>query len=131
MKKKNRIYRISNELQKTITNILYKNINDPKIKVVNTTISDVKLSSDLSQAKIFVSFLYEKKNIKKNINILQKYSKYIRMLLSKYMTLRIIPKLFFIHDDSLIEGCKISNLIKNTIQKDKLKKKNHKYQVSI
>ncbi|MGP1931456.1 MAG: 30S ribosome-binding factor RbfA, partial [Arsenophonus sp. ET-DL12-MAG3] len=51
----NRIQRIAKEIQKEIAIIIHKEIKDPRVKMI--TISLVKISRDLTYAKIFVTFL--------------------------------------------------------------------------
>ncbi|CAL4323404.1 30S ribosome-binding factor [Buchnera aphidicola (Neophyllaphis podocarpi)] len=109
--------RISEEIKKEIMSILYRKIRDPRINCVFITISHVKLSRDLSSAKIFVT-LYnndEKNMIRKTMNILIKASDYIRIILRKNLNLRVVPKLSFVYDDSLVKGIYISNIINKTM----------------
>ncbi len=47
--------RVAQEIQKEIAVILQREVKDPRIGMV--TVSDVEVSSDLSYAKIFVTFL--------------------------------------------------------------------------
>ncbi|WP_241973708.1 30S ribosome-binding factor RbfA [Candidatus Pantoea edessiphila] len=114
-----RSLRISQEIHKEITIILQKKINDPRLKMM-ITISGVEVSRDLSYAKIFVTFLNEKRNldtIHDELRILKKYSGYIRFLLGKNLKLRITPLLDFFYDSSLKKGEYICSLIKkiNTV----------------
>ncbi|MGP1957958.1 MAG: 30S ribosome-binding factor RbfA [Arsenophonus sp.] len=120
----NRIQRIAKEIQKEIAIIIHKEIKDPRVKMI--TISLVKISRDLTYAKIFVTFLniLDKENktdiIKNGIQVLNgNMAKYIRSLLSKSMRLRIIPKLTFFYDSSLIEGMYMTNLVNDVIRSDK------------
>ncbi len=46
--------RVAQEIQKEIAVILQREVKDPRIGMV--TVSDVEVSSDLSYAKIFVTF---------------------------------------------------------------------------
>ena len=48
--------RVAQEIQKEIAVILQREVKDPRIGMV--TVSDVEVSSDLSYAKIFVTFFY-------------------------------------------------------------------------
>ncbi|CAL4321962.1 30S ribosome-binding factor RbfA [Buchnera aphidicola] len=125
MKNFKRSIRISQELKKEISVILQKYLQDPRINFT-ITVSMVKVSQDLSLAKIFISYLDSYKShvnnfknfnsIKDIILILQKASKYIRSILCKKINLRKMPELIFLHDNSLSEGIKISNLLKNVIR---------------
>ncbi|VFP88441.1 30S ribosome-binding factor [Buchnera aphidicola (Cinara piceae)] len=111
-----RSMRLERTLHKEIALIIQHDLKDPRINLL-ITISEVKLSLDLSYAKVFVTFLkYKNKNyIKLMLSILQKAGGFIRSHLNKHVYLRIIPKLHFIHDISFINGIFISKLISNRI----------------
>ncbi|WP_343187631.1 30S ribosome-binding factor RbfA [Buchnera aphidicola (Periphyllus koelreuteriae)] len=107
-----KLVRISNEIKKEVSYIIQNSINNPKFNKLST-ILDVVLSKDYSYAKIYVSFNQEKKIQNLSLDILNSSSSYIRFLLSKRLNLRKVPKLTFVNDFSLLEGKKISNLLKN------------------
>ncbi|CAL4323408.1 30S ribosome-binding factor RbfA [Buchnera aphidicola] len=115
----NRASRISQELQKKIAVIIQYSLNDPRINTF-ITVSEVKLSKDLSYAQVFVSFLQnnKKNEIKKILIILNKAVSYIRKLLCKQTRLRIIPNIVFHHDDSFVKADKISMILANIIKKN-------------
>lgn len=104
--------RVSQEIQKEISIILQNKINDPRIGVL--TISEVCVSRDLKNAKVFVSFLNKETcvEIDTAMMILQRAARSIRFLLAQAMYLRVVPMLCFQHDSSLVKGIKICNLIK-------------------
>ncbi|AYN24693.1 30S ribosome-binding factor RbfA [Buchnera aphidicola] len=110
--------RISQELQKNIAVIIQHSLKDPRIKTI-ITVSEVRLSKDLSYAQVFISFLENNYNltVKKTLIILNKAAGYIRKLLCNKMNLRIIPTIVFFHDDSFFKGNKISVLL-NKIKKN-------------
>ncbi|WP_343154637.1 30S ribosome-binding factor RbfA [Buchnera aphidicola (Pseudoregma panicola)] len=109
----NRQYKISTIIRKEISNILSFYINDKRINFL-VTISDVEISKDLKYAKIFFTFLniYNSRNIKNIIKILNSYKKYIVKLLCKKIILRTAPILKFCYDNSSLEGNKISEILK-------------------
>ncbi|UNB92373.1 MAG: 30S ribosome-binding factor RbfA [gamma proteobacterium endosymbiont of Trioza apicalis] len=106
-KNSNRFLRITKKIHQEISIIMHYKINDLRIKYTN--ISNVEISRDLIYAKIFVTFLNNKK---KNLTILQNASGFIRNLLSKKIYLFNIPKLLFIYNKSFNNCIKIANLIK-------------------
>lgn len=110
--------RVAQELQKEVAVILQREVKDPRLGMV--TVSDVELSSDLSFAKIFVTFLFDQDEVavEQGMKALEKASPYIRTLVGKEMRLRIVPELRFVYDQSLIEGMRMSNLVSNVIKQD-------------
>lgn len=108
----NRSARFSKRLQKEISCIIYKYIHDPRIRHI-VTILDVIVSSDLYQAKVFVTFLgiEERKKINILLKILKNSSNFIKSHLGKCIYLRVIPNLLFIYDSSFIKGVELFKLI--------------------
>ncbi|HXK00636.1 MAG TPA: 30S ribosome-binding factor RbfA [Buchnera sp. (in: enterobacteria)] len=115
-----RTFRVSQELKKELSLIIQYSLRDPRLNTM-ITVSEVLLSPDLSYAKIFITLLNNQDTffIKETIKILKNATGFIRTLLSKKIKLRIIPKLFFIYDNSFIEGIRISNIISHVIKKEK------------
>ena len=77
------------------------------------TVTQVRISPDLSVAKVYVSLF----NVKDNAKLLEdikKHTKEIRGKLGERIKkqVRIIPNLVFFHDDSLDYAMKIDELLK-------------------
>ncbi|XBC41609.1 MAG: 30S ribosome-binding factor RbfA [Buchnera aphidicola (Kaburagia rhusicola rhusicola)] len=118
MVQSNRFFRVSRELQKEISWIICHSLSDPSLKAI-ITVLEVQTSCDFNYSKIYVSVFDNNKILSpKNVVLtLQKSSSYIRYLLAKKVRLRIIPKLHFIYDNSLIKGIKLSKLISRSFKK--------------
>jgi len=116
----NRASRIAQELKKELSFIIQYSLRDPRLNTM-ITVSEVLLSPDFSYAKIFITLLNDQDTLiaKETIKILKNATGFIRTLLSKKIKLRITPKLFFIYDNSFIEGIRISKVISNAIKKKK------------
>ncbi len=108
-----KINRLESSLLKEISYILATEIKDEKIKHV--TITAVKITKDLSLAKIYVSILDETKK-DETIESLNKAKGFIRTRLHEKIEIRQIPKLEFIYDESISYGVKIENIIKDINQ---------------
>ena len=89
----------------------------PNIETKEITVTEVRMSPDLKTAKTFVLPLGGK-NSKETIDQLREFSFVIRKVLSKKITMKFLPKLLFVKDDSFDYAEKIENLIKQT-NKDK------------
>ncbi|QIQ22249.1 30S ribosome-binding factor RbfA [Zophobihabitans entericus] len=113
-----RSQRVSQELQKEIAIILQREMKDPRLGFV--TVSGVDISRDLAYAKVFVTFLAtdDNFNVPQAIKILNDATGFIRTLIGKAMSLRIVPELTFVYDDSLVEGMRMSNLVSDVVRKD-------------
>ena len=86
-------------------------ISDLDTKTI--TVTEVRMSPDLKTAKAFVLPLGGK-NATEVIDILKEFSYMVRKVLSKKITMKFLPKLFFVKDDSFDYAEKIENLIKQT-----------------
>ena len=90
--------------------------NEAKIPLINSkliTVTEVRMSSDLKTAKIFVMPLGGKKS-DEIVEKLKISSFMIRKVLSKKIIMKYLPKLFFVKDNSFDYAEKIENLIKQT-----------------
>lgn len=101
--------RLSSIFSKEISKIINFDIKDSNITMVSVT--DVKISSDLSYAKVYISMVIIK-NKNTTIQALNKAKGFIKSELSKRIKVRKIPDLEFIYDDSLDKGQKIEEILK-------------------
>jgi ribosome-binding factor A len=81
------------------------------------TVSQVKVTDDLKIAKIYISFLENKKTVDELILVLKDKTKLIRHYVGLELNLKYIPELRFYHDDTMQYAEKINKLI-NTIHHD-------------
>jgi len=84
-----------------------------EIETKEITVTEVRMSPDLKTAKVFVLPLGGK-NSEEIINHLKEYSFVIRKVLSKKITIKFLPKILFVKDESFDYAEKIENLIKQT-----------------
>jgi ribosome-binding factor A len=92
-----RSQRVSDSIKKEVASIFLFKVKDPRLR--NITITNVVLSDDLSNAKIFYSTINlkdEEVSIKK---ALDKSKGFIRTMLGKSISLKKIPTISFFKDD--------------------------------
>lgn len=103
--------RVRKTLMKEISDIMFREINDPKINGL-ISITDVEVSHDNSYAKVFYSILSDDKIKKEDITeAIKKNTPKIRYEIGKRIRLRLTPELNFILDESLERGARITGLI--------------------
>ena len=85
----------------------------PNLETREITVTEVRMSQDLKDAKVFVLPLCGK-NSQEIVYILKEFSFVIRKVLSKKITMKYLPKLLFVKDESFDYAEKIENLIKQT-----------------
>jgi len=85
----------------------------PNLSTKEITVTEVRMSTDLKTAKIFIMPLGGK-NAEEIIEKLKEFSFVIRKVLSKKIVMKFLPKLYFVKDNSFDYAEKIENLIKKT-----------------
>lgn len=100
---------------KVLSEILTFEINDDRLSL--TTITDVKVSKDLTFAKIFVSNLDPKKK-DGIIEILDKSKGFFRKEIGRKLSLRVVPEIAFKLDETLDYSNNINELLRDIKKKD-------------
>lgn len=103
-----KVDRIGSMLQKEISYILANEIKDRDINFV--TVTAVKVTNDLSYAKVYVTVLNQDKK-DQIMKALKNASGFIRSELHERVDIRYIPELNFTYDDSIEYGTKIEHII--------------------
>ena len=104
-----KIDRINHSMIREISYIIANEVKDQHIKFV--TITDVKVTNDLSYAKVYFTILNEEyKN--ETLKALKQASGFIRSKLCERIDIRHMPELEFIYDESIAYGKLIEDKIK-------------------
>jgi ribosome-binding factor A len=93
--------------------LLEADLQDPALKGVSVTVTEVRLSPDLRHATCFVEPLGAGVGVveaKAVVDGLNRTSKYLRGRLGKMVDLKFTPDLRFVHDDSFNEASYINAL---------------------
>lgn len=99
--------RLNNAFVEKISEILHDSIKDKNVKFV--TITEVRITNDLSLAKIYFTTLESDKQ--KVEDALNKARSFIRSELCSKIQIRKMPEIYFIYDKSVEYGEKIDNII--------------------
>ena len=83
----------------------------PSLETKNITVTEVRMSPDLKNARAYVIPLGGK-DIEKSVSILTEFSHLIRKALSKKINMKFLPKVYFVGDKSFDYAEKIEKLIK-------------------
>ena len=110
--------RVGDEIQRELALLLQREVKDPRVPM--TTVSGVKVSRDLLNANIYVTFLGRDKpeQIVEAVKVLNHMSGFLRSMLAQRVRMRQLPRLMFHYDDSLSRGRHLSNLIDAAIASD-------------
>ena len=83
----------------------------PVLETKNITVTEVRMSPDLKNARAYVIPLGGK-NTEKVVSVLREFSYLIRKALSKKVDMKFLPKVHFVSDKSFDYAAKIETLIK-------------------
>jgi ribosome-binding factor A len=108
--------RLGAQIQRTLSELIRFETKDPGLGDVSLTV--VELSKDLSVAKIYFSLLNPDDDPQPALEGLERASGFLRRRLGNELTVRHVPELRFVHDDSIAHGVEMSKLIQNATNAD-------------
>lgn len=131
-----RAQRVADQIQRELAVLIQLEVNDPRVGMVSITGVDV--SNDLASARVFVTVMnslsedaelnqetlgkpgeLDQLEIDENLNALNKATGFLRTMLAKRLSLRVVPKLRFYYDSSVERGQRLSNLIDDALEADR------------
>jgi len=112
-----RVRKLQEFIKQEVSQMLMRGLKDPRIGFV--TVTDVEVTGDLRQAKIFVSLFGSDKEKEDTLRALQHATGHIRTELGHVLRLRYTPELSFQRDTSLDYSMHIESIL-NDIKKDSL-----------
>lgn len=110
-----RVRKLQEFIKQEISQMLMRGLKDPRIGFV--TVTDVEVTGDLRQAKVFVSLFGSDKEKEDTLRALRHATGHIRTELGHVLHLRYTPELFFEKDTSLDYSMHIESIL-NDIKKD-------------
>ncbi|SDJ71576.1 30S ribosome-binding factor RbfA [Sediminibacillus albus] len=105
-----RANRVGEQMKKELGDIIGRKIKDPRVGFV--TVTDVEVSGDLQQAKVFISVLGENKQKQDTLVGLAKAKGFIRSEIGKRIRLRKTPELYFEFDEAIEKGNRIEHILR-------------------
>ncbi|NOX32911.1 MAG: 30S ribosome-binding factor RbfA [Deltaproteobacteria bacterium] len=106
-----RAERISGKIQRAITGLLSRKMQDPRIEMA--TVSSVKMTSDLRVAYVYITVFGDKKRIKDVLDGFKNSKGFIKKRIAPELGLKYMPDLKFLYDDSFDKAAKMDELIKS------------------
>lgn len=115
MREFSRSQRVGAELRRILSFVIRDDIKDPRLTAV--TVQEVRVTHDLSQAKVFVTFM-ESDKADQSLAVLQGAAGFLRRRLGEELKIRSVPQLEFVFDKSSEEGERLSSLIDQAVARD-------------
>jgi len=104
-----RIDRISAQLKSEISDIIARELNDPRIGFV--TITSVKVSNDLRHARVYVTVLGDTRTRDETLKGLRSASGFIRGEIGHRLRIKFIPDIKFELDTSVERTANVLNTL--------------------
>lgn len=104
-----RVEKLQELIKQEVSKMLLKEIKDPRIGFV--TVTDVEMTGDLREAKIFVSIMGNEEQVKNSWAGLQSALGFVRREIGHRIRLRFTPFVSFAIDKSLDYGEHIQKLL--------------------
>ena len=94
-----RIERIAEQMREELSQILATEVRDPGVGLV--TVSRVKVTADLSLARVYWTVLGEPSERRRRAKALNRAAPFVRHVLASRLTLRRVPEVEFQYDESV------------------------------
>lgn len=114
-----RVDRLRKQIQDLVAEIIHRRVKDPKIGIV--TITDVELTGDLREAKVFYSILGDESTQRSTSRALRKAHGFIQTELARELNIRKAPLIEFKIDRSAERASRIQELLEQIHQEDERK----------
>lgn len=109
-----RAKRVAQQIQRALSELIRREMRDPRLGMV--TLTEVRMSPDLSYAQIYYSVLGADKD--KAQEILDAAAEMLRGPLGRALKLRHAPELRFVADELIESGARLSALINKAVAED-------------
>jgi ribosome-binding factor A len=106
--------RVDEAIRQVIGDALASDLKDPRVGFV--TVTDVKTSSDLSHARVYVSVLGEGEVRDNTLTGLRSAHGYLQGRIARELTLKRTPTLEFSYDDTTDRALRVDALIDAEIE---------------
>ena len=106
-----RLTRVNELLRREIADGLFRVMNEQAFDLAAVTVTRVETSSNLRQARVFVSIRGEEADQRRMFGLLRKHRPQLQRLLSKHVILKYTPHLHFDLDASVSQGDHILALL--------------------
>jgi ribosome-binding factor A len=104
-----RAERVADILREEISQIVGYELEDPRLTMV--TVTDVRLTENLSSARVYVTVAGDEEEHRKALSALQHAAPYVRKQLGLSLNLPRTPEIHFVRDRTEEEGERVDKLL--------------------
>jgi len=109
-----RIDRVEGACREEISEILQRDIKDPRVGFV--TITRVKVSGDLRHARVYISIMGSEDEVASSLAGLKSARGYLRLMLGKNLRLKYLPEIEFVHEHITEEALRLNEIMKKEME---------------
>lgn len=111
-----RVERVAEQVREEVSQILATEVADPGVGLV--TVTRVKLTPDLSLARVYWTLIGDAAERKKTTKALQRAAPFVRHLLAERLTLRRAPEVVFQFDEGLAAHARVEEILHELHEQD-------------
>ena len=119
--RRNRAEIVGDEMRKVMQDIISNELKDPRVPLL-TSVTQVKMTRDLSHAKVFISVFGSEHDKQEALAAIDGANGFIRFQMCKRINLRLAPELHFKLDNTLDEAARMDAIIDRVKAEDKAKR---------
>ena len=111
-----RVERVAEQIREEVSQILATEVADPGVGLV--TVTRVKVTPDLSLARIYWTIMGDPAQRKQTAKALSRAAGFVRHLLAERMTLRRSPEVTFLFDQSVAAQDRVEQILQELKQEE-------------
>ena len=104
-----RASRVGDQIRAELAELLVREVHDPGIGFL--TITQVKVSSDLQQARVYYTTLGDTKARKETARALERANPFLRRHVGRRLQLKRVPELTFFFDEAIEKNDRIERIL--------------------
>ena len=104
-----RASRVGDQIQAELASLLTRQVHDPGIGFL--TITQVKLSPDLQQARVYYTSIGDDKAKRESARALDRETPFLRRQVGQRLRLKRVPELTFFYDESIEQGDRVERIL--------------------
>ena len=106
-----RVERIQEQVREEVSQMLATEVRDPGVGLV--TVTRTKVTGDLSLTRIYWTIIGDAAERKKTATALERATGFVRHLLAERLSLRRVPEVKFIFDESVAAQARIEEILQD------------------
>ena len=113
--------RLAETLREEIAEVVGFELDDPRVEMV--TVTDVSVSDDLRDAKVYVLIDGNEDEITAALKALQRASVFVRQQVAMNLSMRFAPHLHFVRDTAEENAARVSSILTDLSSKGEINEK--------